>query len=101
MSAVGPNPWNIFKGVNFFIPGASNLAATTSHTTMKKLISVILPIIALAGTVGLTKGMATPARGAEFGTVDHTSNRFCGRHCHHHGHYWTRGGCTFHCCGHE
>ena len=54
---------------------------------MKKRISAILPIIALADTVGLTKGMATLARGVEFGTADHPSNRFCGRHCHLHDHY--------------
>ena len=68
---------------------------------MKKLISILLPVFVLAGTFGLTKGMASPARGAEFGTVSHTANRFCGRHCHHHGHYWSCGCKTYHCCGHD
>jgi hypothetical protein len=55
---------------------------------MKKLLTLILPASALTAVVLFAAA------------VSHTENRFCGSHCHHHGHYWSCGGYTYYCCGH-
>ena len=86
--------------MNIVPPEASNPAATTSQTTMKKLLTIIVPAIVLAGIVGLMIALTPKASAADNGPISHTESRFCGHHCHHHGHYWNCRGGTYYCCGH-
>lgn len=68
---------------------------------MKKLLAFFLPAAAVTAAIGLTVASPSTVSAADSGPVAHTQTRFCGSHCHHHGHYWSCGGCTFYCCGHD
>ena len=65
---------------------------------MKKLLTIILPAAVLAAVTGFA--LTSQANASDIGPVAHTESRFCGDHCHHHGHYWSCGGCSYWCCGH-
>jgi hypothetical protein len=67
---------------------------------MKKLLTLILPASALTAVVLFAAATPATATASDNGPVSHTENRFCGSHCHHHGHYWSCGGYTYYCCGH-
>ncbi len=67
---------------------------------MKKLLALLLPASALIAIVAFAAATPSTAHAADSGPLAHTESRFCGSHCHHHGHYWSCGGCTYYCCGH-
>lgn len=67
---------------------------------MKKLLTLLLPASALTAVVLFAVAPPATAAAADNGPVSHTTQRFCGSHCHHHGHYWNCGGYTYYCCGH-
>lgn len=67
---------------------------------MKKLLTLIVPAALLAVVVGFALAPAQ-ANASPTDPVSHTNTRSCGDHCHHHGHYWNCGGCTYYCPGHR
>ncbi len=73
---------------------------------MKTILAITVPVIALIGIACFAfTGTAAAADTAAQATakpvspVAHTPSRHCGDSCHHHGHYWSCGGCTYYCCG--
>ena len=67
---------------------------------MKKPFALLIPAALLTAVIGFTVATSSTASAPDIGPVAHTENRSCGSHCHHHGHYWSCGGCTYYCCGH-